>query len=92
MKCLYHGWVIVPDLPPFGDNRCWYCGHRVPNNGVPPRETRTFHIKYWFPELRSRRQARFSPVTEVLTPVEHDRMMFGIEPQEAYKSTHYLEG
>lgn len=79
MSCVHHGWGVVRHLPPFGETRCWNCGHRLPTGGIPPRQTREFPVSLWAVELLSRYRARHAEMVP-LTITEWDFMMYGVEP------------
>jgi hypothetical protein len=76
MTCTYHGWAVRYGLPPYGDPRCSYCGHRLPVNGTPPVESRKRPMRTWIPELRARREAR-GVIERFLTTQEYQDMMEG---------------
>lgn len=73
--CHNHGWAQVWFLPPRGEPRCAFCGHRLPINGVPPRETRKYPLRTWIPELLARRRAIRSTDRWFPTVEEWETMM-----------------
>lgn len=49
---------LVHALPPRGEPRCAYCGHRQPVDGMPPVESRRLPPLTWPGELLGRALAR----------------------------------